>query len=253
MSDHFIVDRLTALDLFEKIITGQRAERILRITGPGKIGKSHLLREYRTRAITQHNHRVVTVKLGNTLPDPPDILYNIRTQLRPLNFPKFIPAHDQYSQTKIEIKEVNAIFSKLSAQTSEHKNSDQYRHRQLTEAFLDDLATLSDHPILLCFDTFDQAQSLHGWFQEHFLTGLCHFKNLSVIVAGRTLPDPSPAIEHHCVNHNLEPLTIQHYQQIRDKFDLDLPDVALEAIHKMCSGRPGDIIDSVPLFARSGQ
>jgi hypothetical protein len=70
------------------------------------------------------------------------------------------------------------------------KQTREQRRSQLTVALMTDLRSLDD--VILIFDTFEQCDpSLQPWFASVFLPAIHRSSQLSVIVAGRSTPEPT--------------------------------------------------------------
>ncbi|MCO5195747.1 MAG: ATP-binding protein [Anaerolineae bacterium] len=246
-NEPYLIDRITAIELFDKMIARSVSWRVLRLTGSGKMGKSRLMREYRHRSRT---HTAV-VELGEAFPDPVSVLAALRNQLRAFPFGHFVAAHDEYAQRPVvDIQDAKAFMSKMTVDVREHADAADYRQRQLTECFLRDLAEIGPaNPIVLCFDSFEQASpAQQTWLQQHLLGALCQLDHVCTVVAGRQLPQVPLAWDVHCYDHELEPVTLSDYIEFARKMGLALAESDLRTLHIAFDGRPGLFADSAPKF-----
>lgn len=244
----YIFDRITALELFDAMLGHGPSHRILRIAGGAKMGKSHLLRAFYRRAGAEFQTLCAMVELGEDLADPQSILFALKNQLRGLNFERYTHALETLPKQTIEVKETSLFFSKFSAEISENQKSDLERQRKLTHAFIEDLNSNGDRPTLLCFDTIDNAPTLHGWFQHEFLSGVCQSAHVSVVVAGRELPPNPIQLQMHCCDHALERFDLCHYQEVKECLELALSDDEIKLLYKAFDGKPGPYFEVVPRF-----
>lgn len=250
-NEPYIIDRLTPLDLFEKMLGGEASHRILRIAGGAKMGKSHLLKTFYRRAFAEFQCLCAIVELGEKLPDPQSVLFSLKAQLPNLDFRNYDQTLDANPKQTIEIKDTKVWFSNVSAQITENQKNEIDRQRKLTGAFVDDLKANEAQQVFLCFDTIDHAPDLHNWFQQEFLSSLCQLNHLSIVVAGRELPDNPINLQMQCQDHDLEPFGIDHYKEVRERLDLDLDDEKVEFLFKLFDGKPGPMFEAAPKFRRS--
>lgn len=244
-NEPFIIDRLTALDLFEAMVCGDTSHRILRIAGGAKMGKSHLLREFNRRARFEHDLSLAAVELGEQLTDVQSILLSLKNQLISFRFDNYAEAIKSQPNAQSEIQDAKFFLSKVSVNVEAQQNEAEKR-RQFTVAFLEDLKANQNQKLFLCIDTIDQAENLHGWLQDEFLSGICQLENIFVVVAGRFLPKTPMSLEWHCQDHSLEPFEIKHYKEAREKLELDLDDEKVALLHKVFEGKPGPLFEAAP-------
>ncbi len=67
MSENLLIGRSLATDRFREMLAGSRRERILRVTGDEKMGKSRLMREYRHIAEEEFRAQSALIDLRSQL------------------------------------------------------------------------------------------------------------------------------------------------------------------------------------------
>ena len=243
----FIIDRKPILKIFESMVCGNTNHYILRISGRAKMGKTHMLKEFRRQAIFDHSMKLGTVQLGEELTDAQSILFDLRNQLSDYKFDQYTQAINSQSVSKAEVQDTKLFWSNVSVNVEAQKDKDEKR-RQFTLAFVEDLKANQTDKLLLCIDTVDEVEHLHGWLQHEFLSGVCRLENVYVVVAGRSLPKIPPSLEWHCEDLELGPVEYHHYEEYRKEAKLNITDEILEAFYKAFDGRPGNIVEVAPKF-----
>ena len=79
--------------------------------------------------------------------------------------------------------------------------------RRLVGQFVADLGCSTDAPIVLFFDSVNEASStVCDWLMDTLLVQLSRLRHVRVVVAGRTLPEASGSYATICCSHQLTPV-----------------------------------------------
>jgi hypothetical protein len=185
------VDREDELALITHLALGEMPARIALIQAPSGMGKSELLREFRVRSSPHFPIVVVDFKAsGLTLAD---VLFHICDIL---NWSRF-PTLTRTVQHIVQPAAINVTHNLLLGQNEisialggPDKQTREQRRSQLTAALISDLRNLGR--VILIFDTFEKCDPLlQPWFASVFLPAAHRSPQLSVIVAGRSTPEPT--------------------------------------------------------------
>jgi hypothetical protein len=248
MPDTFLIDRHPAVALLHAMLTGQRPEHILRLTGEAKMGKSHLLRRYRRTAQHEHQARCALIDLRFHLQGYDDLMYAIAQQLGTEHFAHYQTAQDELvRRPQMEVNRLTALLSRVSLGAAGDKDTASTQRRRFTTAFLQDLEALpSSPPVLIMFDVFEgAAPSIRDWLHEHLLTGLCRLPHVWTVVAGRSLPEPLISWCDTCHTHELPSVSLEDHRRYCRHIGAELSDEIIEVLHNVLDGKPGLFVEMV--------
>lgn len=211
MSENLLIGRSLATDRFREMLAGSLRERILRVTGAEKMGKSRLMREYRHIAEEEFRAQSALIDLRSQLQkkNQGDVLHIVCQQIGPTSFPQYRTVRDEIStQNTVQVRRVTQLFSRIVIRNESDKDVQENQRRRLTEAFLQDLKAMpSQLLILLLFDSIEQADTqVRVWVNEHLLLGLSRLLNVYTVIAGRHLPEPSAAWQDLSIDYELPPV-----------------------------------------------
>lgn len=246
MSDTVLIDRIPTLELFRAMLDGAQHERILRVTGTEKMGKTRLLREYRRIAEQDYHTRCALIDLRSKLQNHDDFLYAISQQIGVAYFPKYHAVHDDLAQqTSIQVSNIRLILSQFTARSEQDEDRVERQRRRLTDAFVQDLQMMPPSlPVVLLFDAFEQANdTIQAWLNEQFLLGVCQLPHVYVVFAGRQLPEPLASWQSTCCSHELPPVGLEDHRRYCIEIGINVSDETLVAFHTAFDGRPGYFVE----------
>ena len=248
-------DREFELDLFEKMVSGQSAERILLLEAEGGMGKSTLLSEFMrrlTRQPTPVDAAPVDLK-GSSVG-----LHQIFNRLCDvIGWDHFTPFESEVKGLGQQVNmSGNKIIGRAEIEVALHSPDEgdrAARRAALTRAFFTDLRALQ-RPLLFIFDTFEQAPlEVREWLQSSFLAYARRTPTLTVIVAGRQIPAESIEWAACCVSHHLPPIPDhRHWQSYCRAAGLALHGEAIKAFCILFKGKPNEIDKALAAVAGQG-
>ena len=146
-NEPYLIDRITAIELFDKMIARSVSWRVLRLTGSGKIARAADARV--SAPIRTHTAVVELVRHRSCL----RAFARSAQPVASLSFGHFV-AHDEYANARSSISKMRKLCSsKMTVDVREHADAADYRQRQLTECFLRDLAEIGPANPIVLFST----------------------------------------------------------------------------------------------------
>lgn len=246
MSDSILVDRIEVINIFNSMVDAAQPAHVLRMTGSEKMGKSRLMREFRHIAEDQWHAKCALVDLRSTAQDYNDILFSITEQLGIEYFPNYKSVRENLStQPRVEVGRVNQLLSALTIYTEHSENIEAQQKRRLTSSLLQDFKAIpSNSRIVLLLDAFEQASiSVQSWINEQLVIGLCRLRNIYIVLAGRTLPQPPVNWEDTCHSYDLLAVSLNHHREYCIKLGIKVSDDTLSAFHEAFEGKPGLFVE----------
>ena len=249
------IDMHEATDLFHQFMRSDSRIRVFCLTGDAKMGKSHLLTKiFPDRAQLQYQARHAIIDLRNKMHTIPDILRMICCQVGLKNCDSYFSTQQTFNQDpkfKLGMKHVLNIFSIINSVT---KYEDiRRRDLQLMTQLVNDLSQLDDKPLLLLFDSVNNAdESIQTWFMDTFLVHLSLLSHVRVVVAGRTLPESHGSYTAFCRSYRLQPVAEEaEYISYCKRLNVELTEQSIRDFAYACDYNPGMFVDYVlPKFAR---
>ena len=250
-----MIGRKPAVERFRQMLSGSLHERILRVSGAEKMGKSRLMREYRRIAINEFRAQCALIDLRPQLQkqNHGDVLEAISQQLGSTYFPKYRAVRDKIStQNTVQVRGVTQIFSKLFIRSESDEDVAENQRRRLTEAILEDLQTIpSQLLILLLLDSFEQAEApVRAWINNQLLTGLSGLPNMYTVVAGRQLPEPHAAWQDIASEYDLPQVGEEDYLKYCTSIGIVPEDSVIKAFHRAFEGKPGLFVEVASKLGR---
>lgn len=199
------------LDLFHQLMRADSPQRVLRLMGQAKLGKSHLLTKVFPGMARQEQAacRHAILDLRSQAQGIPDVLHSACAQLGDEGFGGYLAEYRAWrNRPRVEASGLQALFSKISI--SAHDETDESRRviPDLTRAFVNDLWARPHQPVLLLFDAVDNAaESTRDWLMDALLVQLATLPHVRCVVAGRTLPDAAGGYAAVCHSYELQPVT----------------------------------------------
>ncbi len=239
--------------LFRLLMLPGSQTKVLRLLGEAKLGKSHLLTNIFPRlAEKDFQARYAILDLRNTAHTTHDILHMICAQLNGLTSDYYYSAYQEWiNRPKIGIQQLYAIFSHVHISAKNSANDLRQGENSLLTAFIKDLNTLDDKPLLLFFDSVDRAdESIQIWLMDTLLVHLSSLPHVRVVVAGRSLRKPSGSYAASCRSYQLLPVQdIEAYISYCKKVNIVLAEQSIRDFALAFSYKPGIFVDYVlPTF-----
>jgi hypothetical protein len=185
-----LANRTRECNLFEHMVKGETAERILLIQAESGFGKTDLLTHFRRLVPAGVLQAFIDCKGANSR-----IPYVFERAARDLGEPRF----PRLSTTSSEVANgpgINISDNRtFGAQTINiHVHGDpqvqEYQLARLHHAFFEDIKALAA-PVVIILDTFNEAGDIvKTWIASDFLADAMQVPNLVVVVAGQDVPDP---------------------------------------------------------------
>ena len=244
----YLIDRLTAVDIFEQMLDGKLGCCVLSVEGAADMGKSRLLKEYFRRASGRKLNGAL-VPLENHYTDAAEVLHELVKQLGRQAFPTYWERHLALSQQRAAKSNAEPFW--LKSPTDEVKVM---RSQQLTHAFVQDVTQLAQRqPLILLLDAIEQAiEPVRNWLHGDLLQDLIDTDGVWVVLAGRTLPPPDFRWEQHVYPYELPPVEVHDFQSYCDQMQLNLTPANVKLLHTAFDGMPGKFVKVAPKFMPQG-
>lgn len=175
-------DRGRELDLFDQMVAGQSAARILLIEAEGGMGKSTLLREYDRRCAVR-NARCVSVDLKGGL-GLAEVLAEVGRGVGWADLPSFGAQVVELARAALPRARAGRAALKAALQVPDEATR-RIRQSALTEDLLADLDAMPQRLVLI-LDTLDDADpNVREWLLDEFLGSVRRSRSLVAVAAGR--------------------------------------------------------------------
>jgi hypothetical protein len=228
--------------------------KVLRLSGETKLGKSHLLTNvFPTLARRDFQARYAVLDLRNAAHTICDILHMTCAQLDGLTPSYYSSAYQEWiNRPKVGIQQLYAIFSHVYISAKNSSSDLRLRENSLVTAFIKDLKTLNDKPLLLFFDSVERAdESIQIWLMDTLLVQLSMLPHVRVVVAGRSLREPSGSYAAYCRSYQLLPVEdVEAYISYCKEVNVVLSEQSIRDFALAFGYKPGLFVDYVlPAFA----
>jgi hypothetical protein len=247
------VDRDQELDLLHRTITGKDAERILLISADGGMGKSELLRAFIARPPTDILLVPIDFKWGGI--GLGELFFKVRDAIGSEHFPVLAgtvkrlvnPATVNISGNYLLGQ--NQIDVALNVESNEDARS--ALRATFTEAFFTDLRAAGR--IVLVFDVFEACDpSVKVWLSGTFLPGVGRSPNLSVVIAGRNVPEPTLEWEGLCRVLTLPAIAAEHWHSYAKNLGIGVSLDFIKGCCYACKGHSLSIASHLSSLPREG-
>ncbi len=257
MRDDYIIDRITASDLFDILVRQDEQWRVLWLQGGEKMGKSHLLSRFRRQSKKQATF-VAHIRLEGNIRNVSDVLREIERQIGSDRFAGYSAAvQKQAAAALVEVKETEIKEANLMISAKPDPEQVKLRRQVETTALCNDLrqlAAATSQPITILFDALDQAApTIQRWLQDEFLGRLCQIERLCVVVACRNAPEPNVDWEDEHYHHVLQSVSLEDFHDYCQHKKVSLPEQTIKDVHRGFAGVPGMFVNFVETFVSSQQ
>ena len=205
------INRQDAIDLFNWFMQPDSPCRVLRLSGEGKMGKTHLMAKvFPELAREIHQARCAVLDLRNRAQTIPDILHVAYGLLGDQSkFPNYYATYQEglAHRPQVEVKGLKAVLASVVIRGEEAGDESRKWTRHLTAQFAADLRELTDSRVALLFDALDVAdESTQAWLMDTLAVQLARFAHLRLVVAGRRVPEPAATYAAVCASYDLPPV-----------------------------------------------
>lgn len=198
------------LGIFQELMQPNSPQRVLRLMGQAKLGKSHLLTKVFPGLAQQKQTacRHAILDLRSQAQGIPDVLHSACGQLGDDGFGGYLAEYKAWrDRPRIEANGLQAFLSKISISARGEADESRRVIPDLTLAFVNDLRKRPGQPILLLFDAVDKAaEATREWLMDSLLVQLAGLPHVRCVVAGRTLPDAAGGYAIACQSYELQPV-----------------------------------------------
>lgn len=254
---HPTIDGDEILAIFHELMQPDSPERVLRLMGQAKLGKSHLLTKVfpglarKEQAACRH----AILDLRSQAQGVPDVLHSACAQLGDAGFAGYLAEYRAWRERpRVEAKNLQAIFSIFSV--SAHGETDEIRRvvPDLTRAFVNDLRARPQQPVLFLFDAVDNAaEATRDWLMDTLLVQLAALPHVRCVVAGRTLSDAAGGYAVACLSYELRPVIEDDaYIRFCQLQKIDLPEQSIRHFAKAFGYLPGLFAEYTQPFRLGG-
>jgi hypothetical protein len=235
------IDREEELRLFDDVLAGRRAERILLLEGSSQTGKSSLLSEFGKRCGVCH---WALVNFKDTLSfGAMQFLGELADTLSPIAFDQFRAQCAQMAASAtVTITGNRLIGSKIDVALGQLDDSQrQARYTLLTGAFFADLRQ-SHQQVVMAIDTFEQAANeVRAWISGILLPRAHRTPGVVIVIAGQSVPVLDREWDEHCCHHHLSGLQREFWYEYFQRTDVTVSRETAFAFHQLFDGIPGEM------------
>ncbi len=241
---HPTIDGEEILDIFHQLMQTNSDQRVLRLMGQAKLGKSHLLTKVFPVLAQQEQAacRHAILDLRSQAQGVPDVLHSACGQLGDEDFGGYLAEYKAWrNRPRIEATGLQALLSKISISARDETDESRRVIPDLTLAFVNDLRRRPGQPVLLLFDAVDNAaEATRVWLMDSLLVQLAGLPHVRCVVAGRTLPDAAGAYAMACYSYELRPVTEENaYIRFCELHETGLVEQSIRDIARACGYSPG--------------
>jgi hypothetical protein len=245
-----------AVEYFSALLEEDSDDRLLRLTGTEKMGKSHLMTAVFPGILEEREVAFAILDLRMTAVGIFDLLGDIVSSLGDtVEFERYDAARERLLAPQgATVKNVVLIRSKLSAAGTPIDPWE--AGRELTVQLAADLRVTST-PVVLLVDTVERApETTQTWLMGTLLSELCRLPNVRIVIAGRTLPPSAGSYSRKAVDIELGPVEdLAAYVAYCEKAGIECPEQSIADFARAFRYTPGVFVDYVlPTFrARGGR
>ena len=251
----YTINTHEAIELFRHFMQAGSQIRVMRLMGDGNTGKSHLLTKvFPDLAVREHQARCATLDLRHSLHTAPDILHEVCRKLDTEMFSDYYAAQQELAdRPKADVESTLSRFSSLAVSQGTPYEV-HYQDNYLTTTFVNDLRKLADRPLLLLFDSVNDAtEGTQKWLMNTLLVQLSLLDHVRIVVAGRSLPEAHGSYTAHCQSYQLQPVTaIEEYLAYCQNFNTTLSERDIRTLAQAFDYLPGSFVGILPKFMSQG-
>ena len=250
------INQQDAVDLFCDLMRPDSDLRVLRLLGGPKLGKTHLVTKvFPSIAHIEYHARCAVITMRNQAQDAADILHALCGYLDGLEaFPAYKVAYqDMQNRARAQVSGVQAWFSRISMKVEGGADDPRKMGRELVPPFVADLRRVSHTPIVLLFDAVNDASStMQEWLMDTLVGQLLPLLHVRIVVAGRSVPEPSGGSVACCHSYELTPVKEEEaYITYCHRLGIPLVEQSIKDIARVLDYKPGQFVDYVlPKYPR---
>lgn len=253
MISHQTIDRQEIINLFHQLMQPNSQLRLLHVLGNAKLGKTHLVTKvFPKLAREMYRSHYAVLDLRNQTQTITDILHAICGLLNPdIPFRAYNTAHQEWiSRPKVNVVGLQALLSFVQVKSESEADDRRKMIRHLITQFVTDLRNITDTPLLLLFDQVDDANEItRSWLLDTLLVQLVPLAHLRVVVAGRSIPEPSSSYSANCQSYELQPVWEEEaYIEYCRQIGVDLEENTIRDFARAFDYKPGQFADVMPKF-----
>ena len=239
---HRTIDTHEAIKQFHQLMEADLQPRVLYVMGSANMGKTHLLTKvFPVLAQQKYQARCVLFDLSNRIYSVSDILNMTSEQLGSNQCRNYSKASQELaSYNKSDLTHILTEFSCFNTALNSNEETRKREDRLTTQLVLD-FSKLNDKPLLLLFDSVDNAaEQIQIWLQKTFLMKVSLLAHVRTVVAGRTLLEaPSDYIDLLHI-HQLYPVQEEEeYIAYCQGLPTTLQEQSIRSIARECDYTPG--------------
>jgi len=257
--DTILMNGEEQVKLFRQVVNGDRSERVLLIQGAAKMGKSHLMREFRRISREERQMPCALVDITARGQDYRDALNLIVQEVGYRHFQRYEQKASQQSSTSptqaANLGDMAAMAALLMTAQRPDMLSASSQRNQLTQAFIEDLCLMSQtQQVVLLLDAFEKgSEETKRWIFRELLIGLYKLPNVLTVIAGRELLAPELTWQDLSITTELKPVTVEQYRAFRDRIGAsELKSETIPDFHRGFGGNPGRFAEVVENFIPAG-
>jgi hypothetical protein len=242
-----LANRTKEVEFFKQMLLGQISKRILLIKSASGMGKTSLLDEF--AAICPAAIQLAQIDLRGATNGITFVCSRLQRQIGEDNFTRFNDAINTFLNAGVEVSGNNIkgtgnqinVFS-----IAESKEFANIRFDRLQKEFFCDLRAI-EKPIVIILDTFELAPTtLKNWIGGDFLEEVAKAKNIWVVIAGQSVPEPKIGWRRLADTHCLDKIDdIDVWHSFLHANGLLFERETVEAFVLHLDGQPSDIVKAM--------
>jgi len=243
-----LIDREEVVELFHRLLDPFRTKRIIRLVGDPKMGKSHLLTKVFPILAHQYKTRCVILDLRSREQNIIRHLYNACGLLGDTHFKTFTEEYYAWlNQPQTSPSDLQSLLSSIAVWARKNKATTEDMVYRLTYCFINDLRQLDAYPLVLIFDTVNNAtNATQKWLMDDLLVQLYQLPHVCIIIGGRTLPEASGTYASACYDYTLRPVEkVDAYIRYCQEVNANLPEQEIPNLAKVVAYTPGRFAEAI--------
>lgn len=254
-----LANRTKEVEKFKQIIKDNNSKKILLIEGKSGVGKTKLLSKCISEVPQDTSCIPIDLKSASSL-GIPSVLSLITRRLGQQYFSNFqAKIRDFLSGNNVEVSHNNMIGTEQEINII--LNTDLYNREirllSLINAFFEDLCNFQN-PLIIIFDSYEKAPTeLRELLAGIFLDEAVNTPNLTVVLAGQTVPKPTIQwinCYEHCNLENIDDAEAwwQFLQEENFTFPENFPFTrdSIKLIVTLCRGKPSQLEIAFNIIAK---
>lgn len=246
------VDRDDERRLFGEMLAGETGVHVLLIEAESGMGKTWLLDQFWELAEEHPRARIDFSQASKSLGD---VVGEMLRQYDQFPFDCFRDeCRNLVSQSGYGAVHDALLCAKLDLLLAKMGKEERLHHQRLiTRAVLVDLEAnrKADRPLVLMLDAYEKASdAIKAWIGTQLIADIRAYPRLICIVSGQPPLPRIPPENSECLQHTLEPLSVEHEREYIEKVIYTQDEAVVSVITRMSKGHPHTLQQLVLMYVQ---